>query len=195
MSPRSHVFHLFPATSFFSSLSPEKVARSIVSLATRWLKSDYLPAWAGFKWRWATDDLYVLTSAHIGFPCGEPFILMRTCYKLHLSSSRPMRCSSFPLCMQVAAAVCCPSHPDPAWHISISASKRSVAEGVCTSVLECSRVPLISHYPLFITPPAGSNSIYSTARPASQPLFCGLQEKVYEWRIPDFQGVERKWGL
>ena len=78
---------------------------------------------------------------------------MHACYKLHLSSSRPMRCSSFLLCMQVA--VWCPSHPDPAWHISISASKISAAEGVCTSVLERSRVPLISHYPSLLLPQQG----------------------------------------
>ena len=109
MSPCSRVFHLFPATSFFSSLSPERAARFIgdlsalppdgLSLITLQLGLDL----NGFEWRWATDDLYVLTSAHIGFPC-EPFILMCACYKLHLSSSRPMRCSPFLLCMQVTAA-------------------------------------------------------------------------------------------
>lgn len=78
---------------------------------------------------------------------------MHACYKLHLSSSRPMRCSSFLLCVQVA--VWCPSHPDQAWHISISASKRSAAEGVCTSVLERSHVPLISHYPSSLLPQQG----------------------------------------
>ena len=106
MSPRSRVFHLFPATSFFSSLSPERAATFIGDLSA--LPPDGLSLITlqpgldlnGFEWRWATDDLYVLTSAHIGFPCGEPFILMRACYKLYLSSSRPMRCSSFLLCMQ-----------------------------------------------------------------------------------------------
>lgn len=94
-----------------------------------------------------------------------------------------MRCSSFLLCVQVA--VWCPSHPDQAWHISISASKRSAAEGVCTSVLE--RAHMCPSSPTTQVHYSPSRATPSTQLPTPpQPLFWGLQKKVYEWRIPDF---------